>query len=438
MSCIYTDREFYEKKRPLYENISPIEAYERIYGHPVHFIQCQCSAAHTFGNVTAFIENWLLNLFPENLFKTIHVNSKIAHQQMRSTPKEFLKKSPPMFVIRPRIDWNDNNRFLNGTPLVERQNNLYMQHGDTNLQDFFQDNRTKVAVKYQLNRSVMNFDVILIFNTLIQQINWASYFQNAVALEKPFFLKTCLESYLHLELLKKISLFSGFPLYDEDGSIKQFLRYMNGNSQYPITYKLQGSSGTEEFYRYYPVNIDTTITNFSTDDGEKVGQVTDRYQISFSVRCEFYSTGFYYLFSDKIKDYAVITVDTEDSRIIPIFTDVLTQEDIDLPMGWKLYASPSCRLEDKNDSVDIGSLFNDSIRSTIKFHRERGIPLMEFFKLRVRKQGKLLQYGKDYTVDLDNYRINFINCDTYFTYKILIMLNVEYINNLIKDIYKLQ
>ena len=107
-------------------------------------------------------------------------------------------------------------------------------------------------------------------------------------------------------------------------------------------------------------------------------------------------------------------------------------------MGWKLYASPSCRLEDKNDSVDIGSLFNDSIRSTIKFHRERGIPLMEFFKLRVRKQGKLLQYGKDYTVDLDNYRINFINCDTYFTYKILIMLNVEYINNLIKDIYKLQ
>ena len=430
--------EYLYEKEPLYKKMTPEEIYEKIHGHPVHYIQCQCSAAHTFGNVTAFIENWLLNLFPEDLFKTIHVNSKIAHRQMRSTPHEFLKKTPPMFVIRPRIDWNDSTKFLKGTPLIERQNDLYMKYGLTNLQDFFQDDRTKVSLKYQMNRSVMNFDVILIFNTLIQQLNWASYIQNSIAMERPFFLQTCLESYLSIELLKQLSNFTGFPLYDKDGSTKEFLRYMNGNSCYPITYKIQGSSNTEEFFRYYPVNIDTLVTNFSTDEGEKVGQVMDRYQISFSVRCEFYSTGFYYLFSDKIEDYAIIKVDTNDSQIIPIFTDVLTQDDIDLPMGWKLYASPSCRLENKNDSVDIGSLFNDSIRKTIEFHKERGIPLMEFLKIRVRKQGKLLTYGKDYTFDVDKYKINFINCDTYYTYKIIIMLNIEYINNLIKQVYKLQ
>ena len=417
--------------------MTPDELYEKQYGHPVSYIQCQSSTAHTFGNVTAFIQNWLINLFPEGLFKTIHVNSKIAHTQLRSTPNEFLKKTPPMFVIRPRIEWRDSNRFLNGTMIIERQSDLYNRYGGTNLQPFFQDNKRKVTVKYQLNRHVMNFDVILVFNTLMQQLNWSNYFINAVSQEIPFFLETCLESYLSPEMLNQLSICSGVPLKDEAGSTAEFLRYMNQNSEYPITYKLQGSTGTEEFYRYYPARIDTLITNFNTDEGEKVGHIMDRYQITFSIRCEFYGTGFYYLFSDKLKKNSIIVSDTTDT-IVPIFTDVITQDDVDLPVGWKLYASPSCMLEKPDDTIDISSLFNDSITQAFKFHIERGIPVNQFFKIRVRKQGKVLQYGKDFEFDPRTFKVTFHNCSTYFTYKIILMLNIEYINNLIKDIYKLK
>lgn len=419
------------------QRIMTEEEREKLYGHAVHYIQCQCSSAHTFGNVTAFVQNWLLNLFPDNLFKTIHVNSKIAHTQLRSTGKEFLKKQSPMFIIRPRIEWRDGNRFLNGTPMIERQGDLYSTYGGTNLQDFFQDNRNKVAIKYQMNRHVMNFDVIFIFGTYMEQLNWANFFLNAVRQEIPFNLQTCLESYIAPDLLKELSNCCGVPMHDENGSTKEFLRYMNANSIQPITYKLQGSSGTEEYYRYYPVNIDTIISNFSTDEGERVNQINTRYQISFTLRCEFYSTGFYYLFSDKLQKQTVITVDNHDSTIIPIFTDVLTKEDIDLPLGWTLYASPSCRLENKNDSIAIESLFNDSIKQAIQFHKERGITMIDFFKLRIRQQGKLLQYGKDYDFDLDTYTLYFHNCDTYYTYKILVMINIEYINELIKQMYNL-
>ena len=417
--------------------MTPDELYEKQHGHPVNYIQCQSSTAHTFGNVTAFIQNWLINLFPENLFKTIHVNSKIAHTQLRSTPNEFLKKTPPMFVIRPRIEWRDSGRFLNGTMLTERQGDLYHRYGGTNLQPFFNDNKRKVSVKYQLNRHVMDFDVILIFNTLMQQINWSNYFLNAVRQEIPFFLETCLESYLSPELLNQLSICSGIPLKDEDGSSAEFIRYMNQNSAFPITYKLQGSTGTEEFYRYYPAKIDTIITNFNTDEGEKVGHIMDRYQITFSIRCEFFGTGFYFLFSDKLKKNSIIVSD-DNEMMVPIFTDVLTQDDVDLPVGWKLYASPSCMLEKPDDEVDISSLFNDSIIQAFKFHRERGIPIGEFFRIRVRKQGKILQYGKDYEFNPDTLKVTFKNCNTYYTYKIILMLNIEYINNLVKDVYKLK
>lgn len=413
------------------------ELYELRHGHELNYIQCQSSTAHTFGNVTAFIQNWIINLFPEKMFKTIHVNSKIAHQQMRSTPHEFLKKTPPMFIIRPRVEWKSADRFLNGTMLIDRQGDLYHRYGGGNLEEFFQDNKRKVSVKFQLNRHVMNFDVVLIFNTLIQQINWSNYLLNAVRVDIPFFLDTCLESYLSPELLQQLSICSGIPLKDEEGNTAEFMRYMNQNSKFPITYKLQGSSGTEEFYRYYPVKIDTIISNFSTDEGEKVGHVMDRYQIQFTVRCEFYGTGFYFLFSDKLKKNSIL-VSEDPATIIPMFTDVLTRDDVDLPVGWKLYASPSCRLEDRNDDVDISSVLNDSIKAAIKFHLDRGITLAEFFRIRVREQGRLLQYGKDYDFDPYTYKVRFRGCSTYYTYKIILLLNIEYVNNLVKEVYRLK
>lgn len=414
------------------------ELHKRLYGKPIHYIQCQCSTAHTFGNVTAFVQNWLINLFPENFFKTVHVNSKIAHTQLRSTPNEFLKKQTPAFIIRPRIDWNDSAKFLNGTPIIQRQGDLYHTYGGTNLQEFFKDNKNEVAVKYQLNRYVMNFDVVLIVNTLMKQINWASYFQNACRVGTPFTLSTCLESYISPEMLKQISVCTGVPMVDFEDSNREFLRYLNSNSIYPITYKLQGSTGSDEYYRYYPANIDCLISDFNTDDGEKNGQIQDKFQITFSMRCEFYAAGFYYLFSDKIDRISNIIIDDTDSTLVPMFTDVMLNEDIDLPMGWKLYASPSCRLESKNDSINIEGLFSTSIKTAIAFHLQRGIPLVEFFKIRVREQGRLLQYGVDWEFDPETYELKFIDCSLYYTYKILIMINVEYINELVKDVYKLK
>ena len=105
------------------------------------YVMCQTSASHTFGNVTAFIENWLINLFPEDTFKTIHVSSKVGHRQLRSTPKEFFKKQRPMFIIRPRIEWDPGEIFLAGSLLTERAIDQYSAWGGTNLQPFMYDQK---------------------------------------------------------------------------------------------------------------------------------------------------------------------------------------------------------------------------------------------------------------------------------------------------------
>lgn len=56
------------------------------------YVALMSSMSHTYGNALAFIQNWVLSIFPKDMFKTIHVNSKIAHRQLRSTPNEYLKR----------------------------------------------------------------------------------------------------------------------------------------------------------------------------------------------------------------------------------------------------------------------------------------------------------------------------------------------------------
>ena len=41
--------------------------------HEVKYVTMMGSAAHTYGNALATVQNWVMNLFPEKTFKTIHV-----------------------------------------------------------------------------------------------------------------------------------------------------------------------------------------------------------------------------------------------------------------------------------------------------------------------------------------------------------------------------
>ena len=287
-----------KKQKELEQLQSSFIANEYDVTHQSKYISLMSSMSHTYGNVLAFMQKWIMDLFPKDMFKTIHVNSKIAHRQLKSTEHEYIKKMKPMIIFRPRISGMEEDRFLKGTELTERQVDLFRQWGEGGLQPFFDDPKHDLSIQYQLNRSVMYIDVTILLSTLMQQLDYYHYLTNAVRINHPFFIQTCLESYLPQEMLYVISQISDIPLYDSCGSTKDFLSYMNQNSMYPITFKLQGSTKTKEFYRYYPVNIDTLISDLDKDEGDRVGQVMDQYRLSFTVRVEFNSTGFYFIYNN--------------------------------------------------------------------------------------------------------------------------------------------
>lgn len=403
-------------------------------------ITVQTDMSHTYGNALAYIQNWLIEKFPKDLFKTIHVNSKIAHRQIKSTPHEYIKKIKPMIIFRPRIPDYNEDRFLKGTLFTEKLNDVYSQWGSSTLLDFFNDNETKLTIKYQPYRAVMYCDVVLSFATLMQQLNYYQYIINALVIDHPFRLVTNFESYLAPEMLEILSKYSKIPIIDECGNTKEFVQYMNQHSGFPITYRLQGSSQTREFYRYYPVSIDTIITDLTKDEGDRVNQVMDQYQISFTIRMEFTTNGFYFLYGNKLEDLHLKTIDTGKSEIIPIYTDVFMKEDLNLQPEWIIYNQASCRLDEKKDIdiIDITQLFNKSILDTLDYHKKNGLPIFDFIDIKIRRQGQMIHENYDYKIDWDKLEITFLHPSSYFTYQIVVCINVEYINNLMKNIYHLK
>lgn len=438
--------EQHRKNDPYYQMVD-IDEYERakeraITAEKVEYTAIMGSAAHTYGNVLAFMQKWILDLFPKDLFKTIHINSKIAHRQMiQSDVRAQSKKMNPKIIFRPRVMGIDEDRFLKGTDFIERHTNTMSQWGSGNLQPFMEDPDHAFSIKYLMNRSVMYIDVTCVFNTYIQMLNWLSYLPNKIPVNCPGKIETCLESYLPTSLINTISDMIQLPVVDDNGCTKAFMEYMNGHSMCPITYKLSGATGNREFYRYYPINLEYWINEINGDEGEKVGQVYDKYQMTFTVRTEFESTGFYYLFGHELEKYKFRTVDEEElyanEDVVPVFTDITCKEDYNLAPGWHLYNQASCRLEEVNDHINIKEMLNSSIQKAITYHLENGLPTLEFLDIKVRRQGELLHEGKDYFIDYNTMDVYFHNDTIYYTYKIIINLNVGYINSLVKELYHL-
>ena len=74
----------------------------------------------------------------------------------------------------------------------------------------------------------------------------------------------------------------------------------------------------------------------------------------------------------------------------------------------------------------------------MKYHKDNGLPYFDFLDIKIRKQGKIVHEGIDYIIDYDNMSITFKNANNYYTYKIIVCVNVEYINDFIKQTLNLQ
>jgi len=406
------------------------------------YISMPSSQAHTYGNVTAFITEYLKRLFPSNYFKTVNIASTIAYRHFNifdNTNKEFIKKNKPMLIVRPRLDLNNDDTFLSKTYLTTHMSDNFHTRDAGNLQPFIKDPVKGIHMDYLMNRIKMNFDVTIIVESQMEQFNRALYFKNMLRQDVPFFINTALESNVPKTIMDLVAKVAEIDI----NNTKDFIDYLNGVSIYPITYKLRNSSGTDEFFRYYPTQIDAVVTNLSIDDGSKKGFVDDVYSISFTIETEFTTAGLYFLFASEPSVFEKVSFETdvnltyEDaSTVKPTYTlvDLFTQE---TPPGWVMYSSPFYKVETFNgpDELDFTPLLNKSLQKTLAYQKEKGLPYDMAVRVFVYKDNEQLSEQLDqYSVDYENFILTTKVINTTSTYRMVIYVNMLYINTLVSDL----
>lgn len=400
------------------------------------------SLAHTFGNATAIMTNYIESLFTDGYFKTIHTTTKIGYREFdfnRNQDKEMSKKRKPMLVIRPRVVLDNNDAFLADTFKTRRFTDDFRSGDYDELQPFFEDRKRSIYIKYLLNRLTMDFDITIITSTTMEQLNLANYLKNRVRWEMNFPIYTYLEGHTSRKLYELISNDSGIPILDENGNIRRFLDYVNSHSCYPVTYKLKGSTGNDEFFRYYGTSMDTVFRDLSIDEGNKKNQVDDEATITFTVRTEFDAAGLYYYYTKNtaIDDFTDISSFSDDEVVIPVFTVDINYPKTKLPEGYQLYTNVMWHLEDENateDEVEFGEILSAVMQRLFEYCGKNNIPKEPYIHFEIMCNNYQLVEGRDFKVDLENMKLRILFCRPNVTYRLFIYTNVLYCNKLMASL----
>lgn len=402
--------------------------------------QSNPSITHTFGNVACLAIDYIQSFFPENYFTKTHISTKLAHRQLdvfRARPG-FWKNKKPILVLRPRVGFDDSSRWFYGSAMASRMtpSSSPMEFGDVHT--FLRDTDRGVDVSFLWNIYKITYDIVIIVDTYNKQQNIINDLINRLAIEVPNRLDTHLEAYIPRAVINDICDRIGIP----KNNTGMILDYMNTYSVTPVTYKLQNSSGHDEFFMMYPTHVEATCTEIGQDDGETRGIISDTFTISLSLSMEFYGIGVWYSFiADGQEEYRVTPIDDEShdpERIIPIDSFPLGY-DLHLEYGWKILSSPFYVPNAPVNGVDttsMESIFSRSaIRDIINHSKKTKIPLEPFLRFRCFKGRQELAKGvTGFDIDLEKNCIYTYDPDEHETYRLFVLVNTLAINNLAAEI----
>jgi hypothetical protein len=302
------------------------------------------------------------------------------------------------------------------------------------MERLFFDSRKGIEWRGKINRVVLFLDFVLSFQSIGEQLRWASYLINKIPTDesRPFDVDTALELAIPDGFLVETSKYAGIPVKDEHGNVSKFTDYLNMNSVYPISYRFSSGRHDDAFYAYYVTPILCSISDLQYSGVNKSNLVESDCPITFTLRCEFNTIGMFDL-SVPNPGEVVYLPPKPNSIAIPIFSDYFNEKDFPLLYGWKFLAKPICKLDWDEREIDISSVFPDTVQMLIDYHLENGLDPEIFLSVKLRENRVLINDG--YYVDWKQRKLIFTNANYTHTYRLLISMNQLYVQNMISELY---
>ena len=391
---------------------------------------------HSIGNVTAIALQFIVDLFPNGTFASSFPSTKLAHQQLRHTPKQIRTQPYPMCIVSPRVSLSGlDNRLAAGsfaTTTWNTTSNRFQNRSE--MPELFFDKQKKIVWRGKINRIVTYFDFVLSFQSMGEQLRWASYLINKIPTDGGFFdIDTALEMAIPDGFLEETAKYAGIPVKDEKGNVSKFVDYLNMNSVFPISYRFSSGRHTDAFYSHYMTALLCNIGELNYSTGTKTNNLVEAdYPITFTMRCEFNTIGMYDLCVPNPGPFCYIPP-SKSSIAIPIFSDTWNEKDFPLLYGWKILARPIVKMDWEETEVYIGGSFSNAVNELIDYHLENHLDVGLFLSVKLRENNCLINDG--YYVDWCSRKLIFTNIRYTSTYRLIIAMNKLYVQDMLAEMY---
>ena len=405
------------------------------------------SSSHVYGNVAKALEMFLVSHLPAGLLKESVISTSLAirgFRKWRNKNKDWGRMNKPYMVIRPSFTPMDNDSFLEGT-LYTRHEGSEIHNTHSGVQTFLKDEDRGLNLGFKINRNRIEFDVAIFFDTMYQMLDTYHYMKNMMRWDIPDYIPTSLESMIPKNLLIRVGEILGIDI-GKDENIATMIKYLRTFSTYPITYKMRNSTSRDEYFLLYKQNLLTTFSDLSMDEGSKKNMTDDFYTLSFKVVCDFNVMGTYLLIGDKniYKQIAFsiandIDTDIDLGSFSPIYTyDISANVEEFAARGYRPMLTNLIKtepvLDGKDDSVNIMYLFENNFLTIMRNMISQELNPRILIEAKVYKDRDEQRTDADFAIDWTNFNLTIKNSDKYATYRLVLFVNLAYLNNRITEL----
>lgn len=410
------------------------------------------SSSTTYGNVMTSFKEFLIRNFSANFFKDVHLSSEIAYTNIRrrlgrNTLKELSKLERPFMNITPQIQAPSGDAYLYDIPLTKNIHSI--EHGimTKSLFPIIINRNDGYTLHYKLNRDQIQFDMSIVIETSIQQLDLYKYMVNHFTWDQPFIIETSVESMIPREMIDCMGKLSNINIDDEkNNQIPAMLHSLNQFSQFPITYKMRNGTACDEFFMYYNTKLLVTLTDLSPEPVSRRGMTDDYYTITFHATVEFNLPGMFILTGQKPRPESLsISLKSASSEgsydLIPLYTiNNFYSKYSSTKNGFMLYTSSRFQTETNPkthmDSLNLSVLFDQPYLDVMNEYHASGNPMDTLVDFILVRDNEELEREKDWRINWDSYDLTVLHPDDEATYTIVIYINNILFNENISEEYE--
>lgn len=409
------------------------------------YTMASSSVSSLYGNVGCAIRELILSKFPYDYFNYTNVSTEVAFKNMRrqfgsNTSTEIAKRKRPYLVIQPQYQEPDPDGFLQNVPLTKNEMDVQYGVDGRYLFDVIRDYNGMYDLKFKLNRDRLEYEVTISVSTQMAQLDIYKAMMNQITWDRWTYYPAALESIIPKTMVRYMSKLCGMDIDKNPELIPQFIRHLNDNSVYPITYKIRNASATDEYFMYYTHRLMVLFQDINISDGSMKGMINDAFNITFKVIVEFNLPGLYVLSGnvEKMRGFQVSIGSgdyrNDDSEYIPLFsvTNLFNRYPNKLD-GLTLYAAYIFNTEagkKLEDTLDLSAVFSQEQAQAIKFQTDHGVIPETVARLIILKNGV---EATDWSVNWQTLTLKIKKPDDRASYRLILYVNMDSMNEILAN-----